>query len=50
MSLQRYVVLIVVLMMLTGLTIYVALDSEIFEPDPEPITSQNIISNTINNK
>lgn len=50
MALQKFVVLIVVLMMITGLTVYVALDSEIFESDPEPITSQNIMSNTINNK
>lgn len=45
MALQKFVVLIVVLMMIAGLTVYVALDSEVFEKDPEPITTQNTINN-----
>lgn len=49
MALQKYVVLIVVLIMLAGLTVYVALDSEIFESEPETVTTQDV-TNTINNK
>ncbi len=49
MALQKYVVLIVVLIMLAGLTVYVALDSEIFESEPESVVIQNE-TNTINNK
>lgn len=47
MYLQKFVVLIVVLMMLGGLTIYVALDSELFSHETETITV-NETSNTIN--
>lgn len=49
MALQKFVVLIVVLMMIAGVTVYVALDSEIFAPDTEIVTNEDT-SNTINNK
>ncbi len=49
MALQKYVVLIVVLIMLAGLTVYVALDSEIFESEPQTVITQEQ-TNTINNK
>lgn len=49
MALQKFVVLIVVLMMITGVTVYVALDSEIFAPEQENVVTQEV-SNTINNK
>lgn len=48
MALHKFVVLIVVLMMIAGLTVYVALDSDIFAPDTEVVTTQDA-SNTINN-
>ncbi len=49
MAFQKFVVLIVVLVMLAGVTVYVALDSELFAPNTEVVTNQDE-SNTINNK
>lgn len=49
MKLQKFVVLIVVLMMLAGLTVYIALDSEMFEKD-EQVQTVNEVSNSVNNK
>ncbi len=48
MKLQKFVVLIVVLVMLAGLTVYVALDSDIFVKEDIKVINDN--SNTINNK
>lgn len=48
MALQKFVVLIVVLMMLGGLTVYVALDSDIFVQE-KSVETVNETSNTINN-
>lgn len=50
MALQKFVVLIVVLMMITGLTVYVALDSEFFSSDTESVITQEQQTNTIKNK
>lgn len=48
MALQKFVVLIVVLMMIAGVTVYVALESDLFVHDTEAINTENV-SNTINN-
>lgn len=48
MALQKFVVLIVVLMMLLGLTVYVALDSDLFVHESDVVTV-NETSNTVNN-
>lgn len=49
MALQKFVVLIVALMMIAGLSMYVALDSDLFVHDTEVINTENV-SNTVNNK
>lgn len=49
MALQKFVVLIVALMMIAGVCVYTALDSELFTKDTESVTNENA-SNTINNK
>lgn len=48
MALQKFVVLIVVLMMITGVTVYTVLDSDIFLSNEE-ITISNETTNTTNN-
>lgn len=47
-ALQKFVVLIVVLMMITGVTVYVALDSELFV-QPEQVQTIDQNTNTVNN-
>lgn len=49
MPLQKFTILIVVLVMITGLTVYVALDSELFSSDTESVVTEEM-SNTINKK
>lgn len=48
MKLQKFVVLIVVLVMLAGLSVYVVLDSDIFVKEEVKVINDD--SNTINNK
>lgn len=48
MALQKFVVLIVVLIMIMGVTVYVALDSDLFVHKSDVVTV-NESSNTVNN-
>ncbi len=49
MKLHHFVVLIIVLMMLAGLSVYAILDSDLFVHEENIITPE-VVSNTINNQ
>lgn len=49
MALQKFVVLIVVLIMILGVTVYTVLDSDLFVHESDVVTVDEKVSNTVNN-
>jgi len=49
MKFHKFVVLIIVLLMLAGLSVYAVLDSDLFVHQEE-LKTTNVVSNTISNK